>query len=120
MPRDPIYSKIQDFISGLCWQTEIPGKRRSGFPSWSWAGWTGTVFPRSREYIVSVKTASWSDVKISVFWEGRVTSWEDMWPSVNGSSDVRQDLPHYIYIEAWTSDLTLKQIGQSLQKIDKE
>ena len=30
------------FLIGLMWRVH-PGKRRAGFPSWSWTGWTGTV-----------------------------------------------------------------------------
>ncbi|KAI0411713.1 heterokaryon incompatibility protein-domain-containing protein [Xylaria grammica] len=39
MPRSP----KECFLIGLCWFTRKPGQRRGGFPSWSWAGWTGAV-----------------------------------------------------------------------------
>jgi len=31
------------FATGLCWHLERPAERRPKFPSWSWAGWQGTV-----------------------------------------------------------------------------
>ncbi|KAK3371063.1 heterokaryon incompatibility protein-domain-containing protein [Lasiosphaeria ovina] len=31
------------FSRGLCWYTDQPSRRREGFPSWSWAGWTGAL-----------------------------------------------------------------------------
>lgn len=38
------------FIAGLCWQQLAPGQRRSGFPSWSWAGWKVNLSKHSTEY----------------------------------------------------------------------
>jgi len=35
---------LENFINGLCWTLEEPGKRRNKdetFPSWSWIGWFG-------------------------------------------------------------------------------
>jgi len=32
------------FVSGLIWASTQPSKRRPSFPSWSWVGWSGTVF----------------------------------------------------------------------------
>jgi heterokaryon incompatibility protein (HET) len=36
------------FLAGLCWNSRSPSRRRPQFPSWSWAGWTGSIsFVRS-------------------------------------------------------------------------
>lgn len=32
------------FLRNLTWELPTPGKRREGFPSWSWAGWEGKGF----------------------------------------------------------------------------
>lgn len=37
------WSVVQQFIIGLTWFHLTPSHRRDGFPSWSWAGWTGEV-----------------------------------------------------------------------------
>ena len=31
------------FARGLCWWLKEPGRRREGFPSWSWSGWKGEL-----------------------------------------------------------------------------
>ncbi|KAL9619379.1 MAG: hypothetical protein Q9160_005974 [Pyrenula sp. 1 TL-2023] len=40
------------FLAGLCWYADnkIGTKRRFGFPTWSWAGWTCSVSPYSPYY----------------------------------------------------------------------
>jgi hypothetical protein len=36
---------IEDFQWGLLWHSQYPPRRRLGFPTWSWAGWQGGLFP---------------------------------------------------------------------------
>jgi Heterokaryon incompatibility protein (HET) len=43
-------SATEGFVSGLCWKSHSPGRRRAGFPSWSWTGWTGVLRTVSSEY----------------------------------------------------------------------
>lgn len=38
-------SREEQFLTGLCWYFTARGKRRPGFPSWSWAGWYGRLKP---------------------------------------------------------------------------
>jgi len=40
-------TRTEQFLTGLCWYLSEPGKRRPGFPSWSWAGWYGRLKPHS-------------------------------------------------------------------------
>jgi hypothetical protein len=43
------------FARALCWLPSGPAKRREGFPSWSWAGWVGSLrrsYPWGRGYSV--------------------------------------------------------------------
>ncbi|KAE9363328.1 HET-domain-containing protein [Stipitochalara longipes BDJ] len=40
-------TRTEQFLTGLCWYPSGSWKRRSGFPSWSWAGWYGTMKPHS-------------------------------------------------------------------------
>lgn len=42
-------TRTEQFLTGLCWQLSRPGKRRQGFPSWSWAGWYGALKPHFEE-----------------------------------------------------------------------
>lgn len=36
---------VADFQWALLWQSQSPPQRRQGFPTWSWAGWKGGVWP---------------------------------------------------------------------------
>jgi hypothetical protein len=36
---------IEDLQWGLLWRSHAPPKRRPGFPTWSWAGWEGKLWP---------------------------------------------------------------------------
>lgn len=40
-------SWVVAFADALCWECEYPGERRSGFPTWSWTGWTCKGFTRN-------------------------------------------------------------------------
>lgn len=45
----PLFS----FDIGLCWtRVSAPIKRRAGFPSWSWLGWSGEVHIPKRAYLL--------------------------------------------------------------------
>ncbi|KAK8112430.1 hypothetical protein PG984_012956 [Apiospora sp. TS-2023a] len=41
----PLYKELksQKFMLDLGWAHKKPGQRRSGFPSWTWAGWSGEL-----------------------------------------------------------------------------
>ncbi|KAI8625825.1 hypothetical protein F5Y19DRAFT_448910 [Xylariaceae sp. FL1651] len=46
LPQTPAKNpapSLEGFTNGLCWYLDRPAARRSGFPSWSWAGWKGVV-----------------------------------------------------------------------------
>jgi hypothetical protein len=34
---------IEDFDWALVWRSQYPPERRTGFPSWTWAGWKGAI-----------------------------------------------------------------------------
>jgi hypothetical protein len=36
---------IEDYQWGLLWRSQYPPRRRAGFPTWSWSGWQGGLFP---------------------------------------------------------------------------
>ncbi|KAK3389608.1 hypothetical protein B0H63DRAFT_507150 [Podospora didyma] len=40
---EAIATPLEIFAQGLCWNMSKPGTRRTGFPSWSWTGWKGTI-----------------------------------------------------------------------------
>jgi hypothetical protein len=35
---------VEDFDWALLWRSQVPPVRREGFPTWSWAGWKGSLF----------------------------------------------------------------------------
>lgn len=41
----------RDILFELFWWHESPGTRRKGFPSWTWAGWAGSVRFRARDRV---------------------------------------------------------------------
>ncbi|KAK2602174.1 hypothetical protein N8I77_008727 [Diaporthe amygdali] len=60
-PRDvvtPSCNYLQMLMAGLCWRHKsTPGatpRRRQGLPSWSWAGWAGSVVWPSRSYYTAM------------------------------------------------------------------
>lgn len=36
---------VEDFQWALLWRSQSPPRRRIGFPTWSWAGWEGALWP---------------------------------------------------------------------------
>lgn len=36
---------IEDFQWGLLWRSQYTPRRRAGFPTWSWSGWQGGLWP---------------------------------------------------------------------------
>ena len=42
-------TRTEQFLTGLCWHLSGSWKRRPGFPSWSWAGWYGTLKPHPED-----------------------------------------------------------------------
>ncbi|UKZ64001.1 uncharacterized protein TrAtP1_005223 [Trichoderma atroviride] len=55
------------FISGLCWTSVTPGRRRAQFPSWSWTGWTCEITKYSPEYENKQNFMSNLNITIQVF-----------------------------------------------------
>jgi len=35
---------VEDLNWALLWRPQVPPMRREGFPTWSWAGWRGSLF----------------------------------------------------------------------------
>ncbi len=58
-------------IEGLCWRLAKPGKRREGFPSWSWAGWKGELeMPNTNVRCCDSETRIWVELAC-----GKSISW---------------------------------------------
>lgn len=51
------------FTRALCWYLGQPSRRREGFPSWSWAGWLGSLAP-SDPWGTGYHISSPADVKV--------------------------------------------------------
>lgn len=60
-------SMTDRFISGLCWTSATPGRRRAQFPTWSWTGWTGNIVEYSPEYENKENYMSDLSITIQVF-----------------------------------------------------
>ncbi len=55
------------FISGLCWVSITPGRRRAQFPSWLWTGWICEIDKSSPEYENKQNSMSNLNIAIQVF-----------------------------------------------------
>lgn len=91
-----------DFAAGLCWEMDGPCSRRPGFPSWSWAGWTGKMkvsrewgYPYEMEAAIRVELPSGQTRDVGVL----VRSGSHKQYG-NGNSQV-------LVINTWTISLTI-------------
>lgn len=104
------------FLHGLCWDINLPGTRRAGFPSWSWTGWQFSVqySPNLLKQAEDVRSdASESDIGLWAELEG---GWVVPWPSHAGFADILHvktpsALSRFIHIDAWTVDLRFEDSG---------
>jgi len=115
-------SSLDGFILGLCWTwgqsikflNDDP-RRRPGFPSWSWVGWTGSILPNDFNHpwepneIWDSKTG----IKITI----ELNSGKQMlWEEFERTSYLKTELSiasHFIHIDAWTVPITFQYIGDS-------
>ena len=96
------------FIIGLCWRTTQPGRRRTRFPSWSWAGWTGGVHYLMSLYRFGATEHDGHALDIAVeLSSGKTQDWDAFWQSFR-SKPSRSSLPKYLHIEGWTMPLQLE------------
>ena len=78
----------KDFLAGICWTLEMPGDRRHGFPSWSWAGWKGAV--KSSYTDDAIRASASEDTDIAVSFEspdGTRTEWSQIEPMLGAGGD---------------------------------
>ncbi|KAF5541756.1 heterokaryon incompatibility (HET) domain-containing protein [Fusarium mexicanum] len=102
------------FARGLCWRLDKPSPRRSGFPSWSWAGWTG---PLATSY-------GWGT--LSLFGDSEVRIWlqnydgreermsEEVVAKIGNCDPVYSGYTPIIRIEAWVVDASLVYVAEGL------
>ena len=101
---------------GLCWSLERPGKRRMGFPSWSWAGWSGKVWPQAPDY-ENDTISEGSELSVSIeLANGDVLKWEEF-----QQSGRKYDIPSlspFIHITAKTISVRFKLRGHYQDGLD--
>lgn len=107
----------QGFATGLCWLTKQPGKRRIGFPSWSWTGWTNRVeyylYSCSRGLRAHAKIALEISVELR---SGEIKDWDAFWQSHRLHAD-KSLLTTYLHIKSWTIPLQLESATRDPTKV---
>ena len=106
-------SMTQAFAVALCWQTG-PGQRRDGFPSWSWAGWTGQV---KESVSLEVELGKYGyvsnagrDVKVDFeLIAGGLRSCDEVYSHGNPPDPTL--FSPFIHIEAWTLPLQCRSLS---------
>jgi hypothetical protein len=63
--KDGTHHLPKDFLAGICWKLELPSRRRHGFPSWSLAGWIGTVLSSYAENAIRSSASEDTDITVS-------------------------------------------------------
>ena len=104
----PVARKLsQGFHIGLCWLTNKPGRRRVGFPSWSWAGWTSEVRYVTDVYDRDLTEHAALALNISVELNGGdVKNWHGFWQTHRfDANDI--SLSKFLHFESWTIPLQL-------------
>lgn len=99
----------EGFVAGMCWLNAARGKRRHGFPSWSWTGWDAPIQRTSPPYRHGLAFGDGS-LEVSVeLCDGLMLSWEKFCESYLSNESLRDisSLSQYIHIQAWMIPLRL-------------
>lgn len=100
-------STSDGFMRGLSWSLYKPSPRRPGFPSWSWAGWRGSVtcpwdWPDND---------CWSDaapVQVAVgMGNSRKLQWAELEQHSYFKDQSYELSPSVLHLEAWTIDVKI-------------
>lgn len=97
----------EGFVAGLCWLNAARGKRRYGFPSWSWTGWDVPLQQTSPTYRHGLAFDE-GPVEVSVeLRDGSTLSWQNFCESYLGVESLEDlfKLSQYIHVQAWTIPL---------------
>jgi hypothetical protein len=113
---------IEDFHWGLLWRSQHPPTPRPGFPTWSWAGWQGSLWPaypvdftKPHEHPVHIRCWRVVEPRLEKFFE---TSYVEFHPNDPIAKEARVDIgdpgdilqyprtnyDKYLFIEAITFD----------------
>ncbi|TPX16006.1 uncharacterized protein E0L32_000340 [Thyridium curvatum] len=92
------------FLAGLCWAARKPLARRTGFPSWSWTGWSGAscIGPNAdTEIEMHYFRESTVDVELR---GGNTITWKGFLES-RGRSELSSETSFHIHLSAWVTPL---------------
>ncbi|KAF2114566.1 heterokaryon incompatibility protein-domain-containing protein [Lophiotrema nucula] len=100
------------FLTGLFWYHLQGGKRRSQFPSWSWAGWEGGQLSRYLFHLSSVRCAWRDEISVSIEEpDGRLTDFPQGRQELSDYLQSAKRDPMFLHLEAWTIECSLTYIG---------
>lgn len=95
------WSSTVGFCLGLCWNVQAPSERRTGFPSWSWTGWVGSIQWAINDWSWRT-TQGDTDLRVRVqLRDGRLLTWDEFEQSA--SPDVLPPL----HISAWVTPIQI-------------
>ncbi|KAH8667970.1 heterokaryon incompatibility protein-domain-containing protein [Tricladium varicosporioides] len=99
--------------TGLCWFLDKPSQRRYGFPSWSWAGWSGKVSRATHDRFRYFYGFPEGQLNLKIWIElGDASLYR--WGHVVMSLDELQDLSPFLHIESWTIKLRFQYLPGGL------
>lgn len=113
---------LAGFIAGLCWQTDLLLERRSGFPTWSWAGWkirTRLGWAAPVEWVIHTDASQFlwgvsngrtfqvdEDIRVRVhLQDGRIPTWCEL--AEHYDDLISQALP-VLQISAWVTPIYVR------------
>jgi hypothetical protein len=96
------WSPFVGFCIGLCWDTGSSLTRRSGFPSWSWTGWHGSIYWVFREVQwKSIHGDADFQVQLQLH-DAQVVTWDEFERSY---SDLSSRLSGVLLVSAWVTPM---------------
>lgn len=102
---------IERFLRGMSWQLRQPGSRRPCFPSWSWAGWEGTVDTARMRRHGNLFGEWMQPVQIQVEAEaGEIFKWSEFENREFLKDESIDSLSPVIHIQAWAIEVTIREI----------
>lgn len=104
----------ENLVRGMRWISSPNAPRRSGFPSWSWTGWSAPV--SFHKYWSTTDDKALNTCIMGVFAEsmsGELLGWPEM-ESLSESNTKAFKLNTFIHVDCWTVDLEFMSMSDIL------
>ena len=118
-PRYPSLLCAFGLAQALLWSHDVPARRRSGFPSWSWAGWDGAMhisvnLNADQAEKLDCRCSGACEVRFSAeTGDQQVLDWRALLAALKLSQGP-ENLPCVFCIEAWTVRLRFVYLSEGV------